>query len=95
MIIDEATVNRIAHLARLAIKDSDMPVFTDSLSKVFTLLEQVNAIDTGDCVPMAHPLEGSLRMRDDVVTESNQREEFLRIAPNAEAGLFLVPAVIE
>ena len=95
MIIDETTVNRIAHLARLAINDSDRPVFADSLSKVFTLLEQVNAIDTGACAPMAHPLEGSLRLRNDVVTEVNQRDEFLRIAPEAEAGLFLVPAVIE
>jgi len=95
MIIDETIVNRIAHLARLSLQDGDMPVLTDSLSKVFTLLEQVSAIDTGDCAAMAHPLEGHLRWREDNVTEHNQRDAFLHIAPRAEAGLFLVPSVIE
>ena len=95
MTLNEATVHKIAHLARLTITDQDSVAFTDSLNKVFTLLSQMNSVNTDNIPPMAHPMEGGLRLRIDEVTETDQREVFLSIAPQAEAGLFLVPQVIE
>ena len=59
------------------------------------LVEQMNTVDTDSIEPMAHPRDVALRLRDDQVTERDQREEFLEIAPASERGLYLVPRVIE
>lgn len=95
MSIDAEDVRKIAHLARLAIRDEDVPEYTRNLSSILQLVEQMNAIDTADVEPMAHPLQANQRQREDRVTEQNDREIFQRIAPSVEAGLYLVPKVIE
>lgn len=95
MSLDRDDVVKIAHLARLAVDEADIPRYARELSKILGLVEQMNQFDTSDVEPMAHPLDTSQRLRADVLSESNQREVFQANAPQVEAGLYLVPKVIE
>lgn len=95
MSLGVAEVAKIAHLARLAIRAEDAPAYARNLSAILELVEQMNAVDTVGVTPMAHPLDSVQRLWPDVVAESNQRELFQAIAPRVEAGLYLVPKVIE
>ena len=88
-------VVRIAHLARLAVEEADIPRYARELSNILSLVEQMNQVDTTQVEPMAHPQETSQRLRADVVSECDQRELFQANAPEIEAGLYLVPQVIE
>jgi aspartyl-tRNA(Asn)/glutamyl-tRNA(Gln) amidotransferase subunit C len=95
MALDHTDINRIAHLARLQIDEQDVADYVRNLSDILGFVEQMNGVDTLDVVPMAHPLDAVQRLRPDVVTEDNQRELFQAQAPQTEAGLYLVPKVIE
>ncbi len=95
MSLDRQDVERIAHLARLAIDEADVPGYARNLSDILALVEQMNAVDTSAVEPLAHPVEASQRLRPDEVTETDQRELFQGIAPAVENGLYLVPKVIE
>ena len=95
MALSSDEVRKIAHLARLAVNDTDIPEYARNLSNILGLVEQMNAINTQGVLPMAHPLDVSQRLREDRITEPNQREHFQQIAPQVEAGLYLVPKVIE
>ena len=88
-------VKNIAHLARLSIDDDDIDSYVSSLSSILDLVAQMNSVDTTDVTPMAHPLDVGQRLREDEVLEQNQREQFQKIAPQTENGLYLVPKVIE
>ncbi|MCX7815588.1 MAG: Asp-tRNA(Asn)/Glu-tRNA(Gln) amidotransferase subunit GatC [Tepidimonas ignava] len=92
-------VERLAHLARLAIDRSGAERMQAQLNAFFDLVERMQAVDTTGVVPLAHPAEMftdvALRLRDDEVREPNRRDEYLANAPQAEQGLFLVPKVIE
>ena len=91
--IDE--VKKIAHLARLRLDEQEALVYSETLSQILGLIEQMNAVDTTGVSPMAHPLDVHLRLREDAVTEPDSREKFQGIAPSTEAGLYLVPRVLE
>jgi len=95
MSLDSNDVRKIAHLARLAIRDQDIPRYAVELSRILELVEQMNQVDTNQVPPLAHPRDAKQRLRPDVVTETNQRELFQANAPQIEAGLYLVPKVIE
>ncbi len=95
MALEPSEVEKIAHLARLAIDPDDVPEYARNLSDILAFVEQLNSVDTSDVVPMAHPLDARQRLRPDVVTETDQREHFQAHAPAVEAGLYLVPKVIE
>ncbi|QMU61544.1 MAG: Asp-tRNA(Asn)/Glu-tRNA(Gln) amidotransferase subunit GatC [Gammaproteobacteria bacterium] len=95
MSISPEEVLKIANLARLQIKQDEVEQYATDLSNIITLVEQMNAVDTQDILPMAHPLDATQRLREDKVTEENQRDKFQTIAPSAEKGLYLVPKVIE
>ena len=95
MSLDKTDVEKIAHLARLAIDKQAIPSYAKDLTNIFNLVEQLSAVDTTDITPMAHPLDANQRLRVDKVTEANQRELFQEIAPKTEAGIYLVPQVIE
>lgn len=95
MSLDKADVEKIAHLARIAIDEEMIPEYAHSLSGILELVEQMNAVDTDAVAPMAHPLDMAQRLREDKVSEGNQRDKFQAIAPKVEDGLFLVPQVIE
>lgn len=95
MSLSSDDIHKIAHLARLAIDEAEIAPLQRDLSNILDLVEQMQAVDTSQVEPMAHPLEMPQRLRPDEVTETNQRERYLRNAPAAENGLFLVPKVIE
>ena len=95
MSLEKSDVEKIAHLARLAIDENDVPEYARNLSNILGLVEQMSAVDTENVTPMAHPLDATQRLRADEVTETNQREHFQEIAPSVENGLYLVPKVIE
>jgi len=88
-------VNKIAHLARLGIDRQDVEYYAKDMSGLLELMAQMNDLNTDNVEPMAHPMDQAQRLRADVVTEQNNREKFMAIAPQVEAGLYLVPKVIE
>jgi len=93
--VDKNDVEKIAQLARLEINENDIPEYATNLTNILALVEQMNSVDTDNVIPMAHPTDAVQRLRDDVVTATNQREHFQEIAPQVEDGLYLVPQVIE
>jgi aspartyl-tRNA(Asn)/glutamyl-tRNA(Gln) amidotransferase subunit C len=95
MSLDKEAVSRIAHLARLGVDASEYDAYARNLSDILAFVEQLNAVDTAGVEPMAHPLDATQRLRPDRVSETDQREKFQRVAPRVEAGLYLVPKVIE
>lgn len=95
MSLDSDDVKKIAHLARLAIDEDAIPVYAENLSNILQLVEQMDAADTEGVAPMAHPLDETQRLREDEVTEIDQRALFQKHAPLVEDGLYLVPKVIE
>ena len=95
MALDASDVEKIAHLARLGIDADAVPEYTRNLSDILAFVEQLNAVDTAGVVPLAHPLEATQRLRPDTVSEVNERDSFQTVAPQTEAGLYLVPKVIE
>ncbi|MDH4149189.1 MAG: Asp-tRNA(Asn)/Glu-tRNA(Gln) amidotransferase subunit GatC [Betaproteobacteria bacterium] len=88
-------VRRVAHLANIAIDDVEAEATLVQLTRVFGLIEQMQAVDVAGIEPMAHAQDMVLRLRPDAVTEEDQRDLFQGIAPEVEAGLYLVPKVIE
>lgn len=95
MPLSTEDVERIAHLARLAIREDDIPLYVKNLSDILNFVEQMSGIDTTGVIPMAHPQDATQRLRDDIVIEPNLREHFQQSASETESGLYLVPKVIE
>ena len=88
-------IQRIARLARIRVTDPEAAALRDQWNGVFRLIEEMQAADTAGVAPMAHAADLTQRLRADQATEPNQREKFQAIAPAVEAGLYLVPRVIE
>jgi aspartyl-tRNA(Asn)/glutamyl-tRNA(Gln) amidotransferase subunit C len=99
MSLTAADIDRLANLARLGLLPDERARLLTQLNDFFSVVEQMRAVDTTGIVPLAHPVavmgDIALRLRDDVVSEPNQRETNQRNAPALENGLFLVPKVIE
>ncbi len=96
MNLTRKDVENIAHLARLQLTEQQLPVYVDSLSRIMNFVEQLKTADTARVQPMAHPLSGQTqRLRADEVTEKDDRERYQRNAAQVQAGLYLVPKVIE
>lgn len=95
MALDNQTVHIIARLARLNIDNSEVEKYRSELSNILDLVAQMEAVDTTGIEPMTHPFDATLRLRDDNVTETDQRDKFQSLAPNSEKGLYLVPKVID
>ena len=88
-------VQRIAHLARIEVSDAEALSTQGLLNGIFQLIEQMQAVDTSGIEPMAHAQDLSQRLREDRVSETDRRAAYQAIAPETEAGLYLVPKVIE
>jgi aspartyl-tRNA(Asn)/glutamyl-tRNA(Gln) amidotransferase subunit C len=88
-------VERIALLARIELSGVELDATRDQLNGILGFIEQLQAVDTTGIAPMAHAVDVVQRLRDDVVTESDRRAAFQAVAPETEAGLYLVPKVIE
>ena len=101
MSLNNADVRKVARLARLAMSETEIETARSQLSGIFALIAEMQAVDTRGIEPMSHAQDVSQRLREDVVTETNQRELFQSLAPKykgspqGEAGLYLVPQVIE
>ena len=95
MALERCDVEKIAHLARLGLTESEIPQTTATLNNILGLIDAMQAVDTTGIEPLAHPLEATQRLRADTVTEQNQRDAYQAVAPAVENGLFLVPKVIE
>jgi aspartyl-tRNA(Asn)/glutamyl-tRNA(Gln) amidotransferase subunit C len=88
-------VKRVAHLARIAINDDEAQATHVQLSGIFQLIAQMEAVDVSAIAPMSHAQDVTQRLRDDAVTEGDLRDRFQAVAPQVDAGLYLVPKVIE
>ncbi len=99
MLLTPEDVNRIAMLARLQLSTTERAAMLGQLNGFFGIVEQMSAVDTSGVEPLYTPLSAvqavALRLRDDVVTESDQRALNQASAPQVEDGLFLVPKVVE
>ncbi len=89
-------IETIAHLARLELSEAEIPAYQESLTRILSFVGELERADTSTVAPMAHPLPGlAQRLRADEVTESDAHERYQSNAPQVEAGLYLVPKVIE
>ncbi len=95
MPLNLADVEKVARLARLAMSAQELHAAHAQLSNIFGLIAEMQAVDTQGIEPMSHAQDLAQRLREDKVTETNQREAFQAIAPQVEHGLYLVPQVIE
>jgi len=100
MSLDLSDVKRLARLAQLDLNEDQAARTLDKLNGIFNLVEQMRAVDTAGIEPLNHPIAAyqndvALRLREDAVTEQNRREEYQKVAPATQDGLYLVPKVIE
>ena len=95
MAIDRDEIARIAHLARLEVNDEAVARTVEELANILDFVGRMDAVDTSDVTPMAHPLDANQRLREAQITEHDPRSEFQAVAPTVENGFYLVPKVIE
>lgn len=95
MSLTPEEVSRIARLSRIELSPAESDTTRGQLNAILGFIEQLQSIDTEGIAPMAHAVDVVQRLRADAVTEADQREKFQSIAPAVEAGLYLVPKVIE
>jgi len=95
MSLTLADVKRIAYLARIEVSENEAEDYLRQLSGIFELVEQMQAVDTTGIAPMAHAQDVVLRLRPDIISETDRRGDYQSVAPQTEAGLYLVPKVIE
>lgn len=95
MSVDQSDIAKVAELARLRIEASQTHEVVQKITDILTMIDEMQAVDTDAVEPMANPLDATQRLRADIVTEENRRDAFQAIAPATEAGLYLVPKVIE
>jgi len=95
MSVDEKTVRKIASLARIAVTESEVAAMTGELNNILGWVEQLREVDTDGVEPLAAVIPNTLRLRDDVVTDGDIRDDVLANAPQAEHGFYTVPKVIE
>ncbi len=95
MALTESDVEKIARLARLRISATERAEVTARLGSILGMVDRLQAAATAGIEPMAHPLDAVQPLRADRVTEPDRRDEYQRIAPAVESGLYLVPRVIE
>lgn len=95
MALDKSEVEKIAHLARLHISDAEADEVSSRITDILSLIDQMQSVDTDSVEPLAHPLDVVQRLRADEITEKNQRDELLALAPSTQDGLYLVPKVLD
>jgi aspartyl-tRNA(Asn)/glutamyl-tRNA(Gln) amidotransferase subunit C len=93
--LDSNHIHKLCELARLAIAPEDVADVSAKLSDIVALVDQLQAVDAKNVTPMAHPLDRSQPLREDVITELDEHQRFQANAPLVEGGLYLVPKVIE
>ena len=95
MALSLKDIQRLATLARIDLDERAALALQSDLNAVLDLIDRLQSVDTSGVEPMTHPLDMALRLRDDMVTETDARQALQAGAPSTEAGLYLVPRVIE
>ncbi|MDZ4776599.1 MAG: Asp-tRNA(Asn)/Glu-tRNA(Gln) amidotransferase subunit GatC [Alphaproteobacteria bacterium] len=95
MAIDENTVRRVAHLARLALPEDRLAPMAAEINTILAWIEQLNEVDVEGVEPMTSVVAAKLPLRDDVVTDGGDARKVLANAPKSEDGFFVVPKVVE
>lgn len=95
MALNKTEIEKIAHLARLHISESETHEVTTRITDILALIDQMQSVDTDAVEPLAHPLDLVQRLRADKITEENQRDKLQQLAPASEDGLYLVPKVLD
>ena len=95
MALVDTDIKKIAHLARLQISQHELGDYVNSLTSILALVDHMQQVNTDGVEPLANPLDQHQRLRADQVTIVNQHDEFMTLAPVSDAGLYLVPKVIE
>lgn len=100
MSLDLSDVKRLSTLAQIELTEAESARTLDKLNGIFSLVEELRAIDTTGIAPLNHPIAAaqpalSLRLRDDVASQPNRRDDYQQVAPATQDGLYLVPKVIE
>jgi aspartyl-tRNA(Asn)/glutamyl-tRNA(Gln) amidotransferase subunit C len=95
MSITHDEIKKIAHLARIKITEEEADATIKKLSGILNLIEDMKKVDTTNIAPMSHGQSVTQKLREDIVTEKNQREKLQKIAPEVSGGLYIVPQVIE
>lgn len=93
--LNAQTVSGIANLARLSLNDTQSTEYAQSLNKILDMMETLKGINTDGVEPLKSPFDNAQPLREDVVSETNHREEYQAVAPEKQQGLYLVPRVIE
>ena len=95
MSLSHDEILRIAHLARLEVREDEVVALQHKLDAILALIDQMRSVDTAGVEPMSHAQDLVQRLRDDRVTEPDARDLYQSVAPQVEAGLYLVPKVLE
>ena len=95
MAIENADIEKIAVLARLQVDPNEINDYTNSISSILSLIDQMQQVDTNGIEPLSNPHDATQRLRKDIVTCDNQRDAFIAIAPATQDGLYLVPKVLD
>jgi aspartyl-tRNA(Asn)/glutamyl-tRNA(Gln) amidotransferase subunit C len=95
MSLSHDEILRIAHLARLEVREDEVVALQHKLDAILALIDEMRSVDTAGVEPMSHAQDLVQRLRDDRVTESDARDLYQSVAPQVEAGLYLVPKVLE
>lgn len=95
MSLTPEQVKQVAHLARLQLDPEQVEGYARQLSNILGMVDRLSSANTADVAPMAHPLDMVQRLRPDVVTEPDRRDDYQALAPQVQDGLYLVPKVIE
>lgn len=95
MSVDQDTVRRIARLARIAVRDDELPALAGELNTILDWVEQLAAVDTSGVEPMTSVVDVKMKMREDVVTSGNHLKDVTENAPQSEDGFYVVPRVVE
>lgn len=95
MSVDQNTVRRIARLARIAVRDDELPALEGELNSILDWVEKLGEVNTDGVEPMTSVVAMTMPMREDVVTSGNHQEDVTANAPKSEDGFFVVPRVVE
>lgn len=95
MSVDQATVRRVARLARIKVRDEDVPRLAGELNAILAFVEQLNEVDITGVAPMTSVVSTKMKMRDDAVTDGHYAKDVTRNAPASEDDFFMVPKVVE
>jgi len=95
MSVDQDTVRRIARLARIAVRDDELPALAGELNSILDWVEQLGEVDTNDVEPMTSAVAVTMKMREDVITSGNHQKDVTANAPQSEDGFYVVPRVVE